>query len=85
MDMCICGHSERDHSPTGECHAAACRCKRFEPVPEIARQQSAPGPAVLEGLLVSANTEIPRMQPDAISPELGSPGALRSTRLDQGS
>lgn len=26
MDMCICGHWEREHSPTGECHAAGCRC-----------------------------------------------------------
>ena len=31
MDMCICGHSEREHGPTGECHVAGCRCKHFKP------------------------------------------------------
>ena len=31
MDMCICGHSAREHGPTGECHAAGCRCKHFTP------------------------------------------------------
>lgn len=31
MDMCICGHSEQEHGPTGECHAAGCRCKHFKP------------------------------------------------------
>ena len=29
MDMCICGHLE--HSRTGECRAAGCRCKHFKP------------------------------------------------------
>lgn len=31
MDMCICGHSEREHGPTGECRAADCSCKHFKP------------------------------------------------------
>lgn len=31
MDMCICGHSDREHDRTGECRAAGCRCKHFMP------------------------------------------------------
>jgi hypothetical protein len=31
MDMCICGHSDREHDQTGECRAAGCRCKHFKP------------------------------------------------------
>jgi len=31
MDMCICGHSEREHDQTGQCRAAGCRCKHFKP------------------------------------------------------
>jgi CBS domain-containing protein len=31
MDMCLCGHSEREHDQTGECRAAGCRCKHFKP------------------------------------------------------
>jgi hypothetical protein len=31
MDMCICGHLEREHDPTGECRALGCRCKHFKP------------------------------------------------------
>jgi hypothetical protein len=37
MDMCICGHSEREHDPTGECRAAGCRCRHFKP--EIRRSR----------------------------------------------
>ena len=33
MDRCICGHSELEHGPTGECRAAGCRCRHF--VPEV--------------------------------------------------
>ncbi len=43
MDVCICGHSERDHIPTGECRAVGCRCKHYEPVPEVVCQQTGPG------------------------------------------
>jgi len=31
MDMCLCGHSEREHDQTGQCRAAGCRCKHFKP------------------------------------------------------
>jgi hypothetical protein len=31
IDMCICGHPEREHDRTGECRAAGCRCKHFKP------------------------------------------------------
>ncbi len=42
MGMCTCGHSERDHRPAGECRAAGCRCKSFEPVPEVRRTRLCP-------------------------------------------
>jgi hypothetical protein len=41
MEMCICGHLEREHDPTGECRAAGCRCKHFKP--EIRLPSSAAG------------------------------------------
>jgi hypothetical protein len=54
MDMCICGHSDREHDQTGECRAAGCRCKHFKP--EIAlgarrRQRGAGSPAVVHPLI----------------------------------
>jgi hypothetical protein len=47
MDMCICGHPEREHDQTGECRAAGCRCKHFKPeiglgTPRPHRDVSAP-------------------------------------------
>ena len=52
MEMCICGHLEREHDPTGECRAAGCRCKHFKP--EIRLPSSAAG---------LANTDAPTAPP----------------------
>jgi hypothetical protein len=41
MDMCICGHSEREHDPTGECRAAGCRCRHFKPEIRLPRHRAA--------------------------------------------
>jgi hypothetical protein len=55
MTICICGHSEKDHSLAGTCRVAGCPCEHFEPVPEIAgseatlglRQAATPEPSTI--------------------------------------